>query len=89
MGRTVPAYRPALEEEIKSWEFFKRGLKPKERDVFEKIMNQARIHADAGSLAARPELTQVILMCIALEQEKEIQQLKDRLNEIESKKSQE
>lgn len=82
MGRTVPAFRPALEYEIKSWEEFRRGLKPEEREIFDTMINYARIHADAGSLAARPELTQVIFMSMLIEQQKEIKKLQEQVNEL-------
>lgn len=82
MGRTVPAFRPALEHEIKSWDEFRRGLKPEEREIFDAMMNYARIHADAGSLAARPELTQVVFMSMLIEQQKEIKKLQEQVKTL-------
>ena len=87
MGRTVPAFRPALEHEIGTWNDFKRGLRPKEREIFDKLAGFARIHADAGSLAARPELTQVMFISMFLEQQKEIERLNDKIKELEKKMS--
>ena len=85
MGRTVMAFRPALEGEIKSWDDFQRGLRPKDKETFDKIANYARIHADAGSLAARPELSQVIFMSVLLEHQKEIECLKAQIEKLEEK----
>jgi len=82
MGRTVPAFRPALEFEIKTWDDFRRGLRPEDREIFDKIMTLSRIHADAGSLAARPDIVQFILVSICLEQQKEIDALKKAVNEL-------
>ncbi|MFX0070044.1 MAG: hypothetical protein ACFFAO_03050 [Candidatus Hermodarchaeota archaeon] len=48
-------------------------------------MNYARIHADAGSLSARPMLSEILFFSFAIEQEKEIERLKERLNELEKK----
>ncbi len=48
MGRTVPSFRPALEHEIESWKDFKGALRPQEQEILNKLMNFARIHADAG-----------------------------------------
>ncbi|MFX0026121.1 MAG: hypothetical protein ACFE8M_06875 [Candidatus Hermodarchaeota archaeon] len=85
MGRTVPSFRPALEHEIESWKDFKRALRPEERRIFDKLMNYARIHADAGSLAGRPILSEILLISFALEQEKKIERLESRITELEEK----
>ena len=70
MGRTVPSFRPALEHEIESWKNFKRALRPEEQKIFNKLMNYARIHADAGSMSARPMLSEILFISFAVEQEK-------------------
>ena len=85
MGRTVPSFRPALEHEIESWKDFKRALRPEEQKLFDKLMNYARIHADAGSLSARPMLSEILFISLAIEQEKKIESLERRINEIEKK----
>ncbi len=85
MGRTVPSFRPALEHEIESWKDFKRALRPEERRVFDKLMNYARIHADAGSLAGRPILSEILFISFAIEQEKRIELLESRITELEEK----
>ena len=83
MGRTVPAFRPALEHEIESWKDFKRALRPAEQTIFNKLMNYARIHADAGSLSARPMLSEILFISFAIEQEKKIGQLEKKIEELE------
>lgn len=83
MGRTVPAFRPALEHEIESWKDFKRALRPEDRTLFNKLMNYARIHADAGSLGARPMLSEVLFISFAIEQERKIEQLEKKIEELE------
>ncbi|TXT62782.1 MAG: hypothetical protein BAJALOKI3v1_500010 [Promethearchaeota archaeon] len=85
MGRTVPSFRPALEEEIESWKDFKRALRPDDQKIFDKLMNYARIHADAGSLAARPMLSEILFMSYTIEQEKKIEALQKRIKELENK----
>jgi hypothetical protein len=76
LGRTVPSFRPALENEIESWKDFKRALRPEDKEIFHRLMNYARIHADAGSNSARPILSEVFFMSFAIEQEKKIDFLK-------------
>jgi hypothetical protein len=83
MGRTVPSFRPALEHEIESWKDFKRALRPEDQKIFDKLMNFARIHADAGSLVARPMLSEHLFISFAIEQEKKIESLIRRIQELE------
>lgn len=83
MGRTVPSFRPALEHEIESWKDFKRALRLEEQKIFDKLMNFARIHADAGSLSARPMLSEVLFISFAVEQEKKIEMLEEKVEELE------
>jgi len=85
MGRTVPSFRPALEQEIESWKDFKRALRPEDQKIFDKLMNFARIHSDAGSLAARPMLSEILFMSYAIEQEKKIESLEKRIKKLEEK----
>ena len=85
IGRTVPSFRPALEHEIESWKDFKRALRPGEQKIFDKLMNYARIHADAGSLGARPLLSEILFFSFAIEQEKRIEMLEGKVEELEEK----
>jgi len=83
MGRTVPSFRPALEHEIESWKDFKRALRPEEQKIFDKLMNFARIHADAGSMSARPMLSEILFISFAVEQEKKLEMLEEKVEELE------
>ena len=85
MGRTVPSFRPELEHEIESWKDFKRALRPEDQKIFHKLMNFARIHADAGSLSARPMLSEILFFSFAIEQEKKIEMLEKKVKELEEK----
>ena len=85
IGRTVPSFRPALEHEIESWKDFKRALRPEEQRIFDRLMNFARIHADAGSLSARPLLSEILFISFAIEQEKRSVMLEKKVEEIEKK----
>ena len=49
-------------------------------------MNYARIHADAGSLSARPMLSEILFISFTIEQEKRIESLEKRILELENKK---
>jgi hypothetical protein len=39
MGKTVPAYRMALEEEINRWSGFARALRRLDREGFDELMD--------------------------------------------------
>ena len=82
MCRTVPSFRLALEHEIERWKEFKRALRPEDKKVFDQLMNYARIHADAGSMSARPMLSEVLFVSFAIEQEKRINQLEKKIEEL-------
>jgi hypothetical protein len=49
-------------------------------------MNYARIHADAGSLSARPMLSEILFISFAIEQEKRIESLEKRISKLENRK---
>ena len=85
MGTTVPSFRTALEKEIESWKDFRRALRPELQAIFDDLMNFARIHSDAGSMSARPILSDVLFMSFALEQQKKILSLENRIKKLETK----
>ena len=89
IGRTVPSFRPALEHEIESWKDFKRALRPEDQKVFDKLMNFARIHADAGSMSTRPMLSEILFISFAIEQEKRISRLEQELSGLKNKERKE
>ena len=42
MGRTVPSYRQALEAEIARWDGFRKALRGKDIEAFDKMMNACK-----------------------------------------------
>jgi hypothetical protein len=82
LGRTVPTYRNVLENLIREWQEFKRALRKEDREVFDRLIEKARLHASAASYEARLDPMESMFMSILLEQEKEIQELKEKLKEI-------
>ena len=77
MGRTVPTYRMHLEQVIKRWDNFRRALRKDDRELFDRIINKARMHS------VHIDPTESIFMSILLEQEKEILELRRKLKEAE------
>ena len=86
MGRTIPTFRMMLEKEIASWAEFRRALRPDEKKIFDKIMNSARLKADAGGYISRPLISEVLFLSIILEQQKEIQDLKSEIQKLKKNK---
>ncbi|MDH5663935.1 MAG: hypothetical protein OEY90_05665 [Candidatus Bathyarchaeota archaeon] len=87
MGRTVPSYRQALEAEIERWKGFRKGLRNKDAEAFDRMMNACRLFASAGSMATRPVLLEAMFMSILLHQEKAIMEIREKLDRIEKQLS--
>jgi hypothetical protein len=85
MGRTVISYRQAIEKEIEKWKGFRKGLRAKDAEAFDQMMNACRNYASAGSMATRPVILEAMLMSILLQQQKAIMEIKERIGRIEQK----
>jgi hypothetical protein len=85
MGRTVISYRQAIEKEIEKWKGFRKGLRAKDAEAFDLMMNACRNYASAGSMATRPVILEAMLMSILLQQQKAIMEIKERIGKIEQK----
>jgi hypothetical protein len=85
VGRTVPSFRIALEQEIALWQPFRKAIRIKDRPTFDSLMSKARVHSDAGMLANRPVILDTVFMAILLEQQKEIDHLKEQLEHLKRK----
>lgn len=87
MGRTVPSYRQALEAEIERWRGFRKGLRKKDAEAFDRMTNACRLFASAGSMATRPVLLEAMFMSILLHQEKAITEIREKLDRLEKQLS--
>lgn len=85
MGRTVPSYRQALEEEIIRWENFRKALRDKDAEAFDRIMVACRVYASAGGMATRPILTEAMFMSILVSQRKELMEIRESLERLEKR----
>jgi hypothetical protein len=82
LGKTVPSYRVAFKHEIQRWRGFVRELGQEDRVVFEELMDICRNYASAASCATRPVLFEAMAMTILLDQQKTINQLQKKLQEV-------
>lgn len=81
MGKTVEAYRAALDRELQRWSGFARALRREDRDAFDQLMDICRNYASAGSNATRPVLFEPMVMSILLHQQKLLKRLEKELFE--------
>ena len=72
LGRTVPSFRIALEQELQKWKEFRRGLRIEEQAILDELLNNVRKHADAGSLVCSPTISEIVFMSIAIELMKQL-----------------
>ncbi len=77
MGRTIPTYRLHLESILNDWMDYRRALREKDREAFDRLLFKARRHASAASYSAHLDPTDQAFLSILLEMEKDIQSAKD------------
>ncbi len=80
MGRTVPSFRMLLEEIILELSVFRRALRGVDKDAFDSLMNKARKHASSCTVAPTLEPMDAVFLSILIEQQREINSLREALN---------
>src|SRR2546426_7876655 len=76
VGRTIPTYRLYLESILNDWMDYRRALREKDREVFDRLLNQSRQHSSAASYCAHIDPSILALLSILLEMERDIEALK-------------
>jgi hypothetical protein len=82
MGRTVPTFRAALEDAIKKWDGYRRALRQRDREAFDRMMDACRLHSSASGQATRPEPLETMFMSILLEHQRKLEVLEAELDRI-------
>lgn len=83
MGKTVPSYRMAIEDEMQTWKHFRDTLaSEEERQTFDLMMDYCRSQSMAAQNACKPILFQPMVMSILLEQQKRIKTLQRKIDAI-------
>ncbi len=80
LGRTVPSFRMQLEEIILELSVFRRALRGDEKEAFDSLMNKARKHASSCTVAPTLDPMDAVFLSILIEQQKEINSLREALN---------
>ncbi len=80
LGRTVLSFRMLLEEIIVELSVFRRALRGEDKAAFDSLMNKARSHASSCTVAPTLEPMEAVFLSILIEQQKEINSLREALN---------
>jgi hypothetical protein len=83
MGKTVPAYRMALEEEISRWSGFARALRKSDLKAFDELIDMCRNYASESSNPTNPIIFEPMIMSILLGQQKRLLKLEQELKVFE------
>jgi hypothetical protein len=73
----------ALEALAQQWSDFRRALRKEDRDAFDSLLNNARVHASASTYAISLDPVEAALLSMLLEHEKELLALKRKFDERE------
>lgn len=82
MGRTVPSFRIALEEEILTWREFRNSLGLGSRKLLDALFNEARNYCSASSNSVRPVRFEAMLMGIVAAHERRLTQLASEIERL-------
>jgi len=75
MGRTIPSFRIALEQEIATWSLYRRSLGTASRETLDRMFNRARAFCSASSNSVRPTQFQGMFMAMAFDHAKRLEDL--------------
>ena len=83
MDWTDLTFSQVLEQEIHEWKKFRWALRKEDQQIFDQLFEKARLHVEAGGNASRPWPFETILISILLEQEKEMEELRKKMEGAE------
>lgn len=87
MGKTIPSYRLALEDEISKWKNFRDGLASEEdRQALDQLIDFCRTLSSASTCATNPIIFEPMVMSIMLAQQKKLRSLENKLNDVHCQK---
>jgi hypothetical protein len=92
MGRTVASYlatyRTVLEALIGDWQRFRKAVRKEDQVAFDRLMDKARGLASATGYDPRTDPIESVFMSILVELEKEIAELRKKVEEREKRDTQ-
>lgn len=84
MGRTNPTYRDLLRGIEERWGDYRRALRRDDQFILDRLFEYAGEHADAASYLNHRTPIMPALVAIDLEQEKRLDEIDDRLDDLEA-----
>lgn len=84
MGRTNPTTRDRLDRLEDEWQPFRRSLRYRHQDDFDRLFERGRRHADAAAQQNPRDAWRAFVMSVLLAQERDLQRLRERLDEQRS-----
>jgi hypothetical protein len=82
VGRTVKTATTLLHEQAGLWEYFRRGLKPGDRQYFMDFLAIARRHSSAMGNSGIINPFEAIMLSYIVELEKRLQKIEDERNTV-------
>ena len=82
MGRTIPSFRIALEQEISTWTDYKKSMSNGARGTLDDLFNAARNYCSASSNAVRPVLFQGMFMAMVISHERRLENIAREIEKI-------
>ena len=82
VGRTIPSFRMALEQEIATWSAYRKALGHGSSQVLDKLFNQARSYCSASSNAVRPVRFEGMLMAMVFAHERRLEDVARQMEEV-------
>ncbi|MFT4957497.1 MAG: hypothetical protein ACI9PP_000773 [Halobacteriales archaeon] len=83
MGRTNPTFRDLLGRIEDRWGDYRRALRRDVRPAFDRLFEYGRRHADAAGVQNPRDPLQAVLLSIAIEQERRIDELESQVQRID------
>ena len=83
MGRTNPTYRDQIRRTQESWSEFRRGLRHRDHDAYDRLWESASNYADAAGYHNPSRTLDGVLMSIALAQERRIAELEETVESLQ------
>ncbi|MEF8915741.1 hypothetical protein [Natronomonas sp.] len=84
MGRTNPTFRAVIDGTEQRWQDYRRALRHRDTEAFDDLFTHTRAHADAAGLLNHEEPLFPMLVSINLEQQKRLNDIEERLEQIEA-----
>jgi hypothetical protein len=75
VGRTIPSFRIALEQEVASWTLYRMSLGIDSREALDRMFNKARTYCSASSNAVRPVKFEGMFMAMAFDHARRLESL--------------